>query len=48
LNLLLDEVGTNEEHPLYELFDTLATMIHVYEDQRYPMSPASERQRRTL
>jgi HTH-type transcriptional regulator / antitoxin HigA len=41
LNLLLDEVGTDEEHPLYELLDTLATMIHVYEDQRYPMPPAS-------
>ncbi|MBX3000535.1 MAG: hypothetical protein KF893_18590 [Caldilineaceae bacterium] len=41
LNLLLDEVGTDEEHPLYELLDTLATMIHVYEDHRYPMPPAS-------
>ena len=31
LNTLLDEVGTDERHPLYSLFDTLGTLslIHI-------------------
>jgi HTH-type transcriptional regulator / antitoxin HigA len=41
LNLLLDEVGTNEEHPFYELLDTLATVIHAYEEQQHPLPPVS-------
>ena len=40
LNELLDEIGTNEKHPLYSLLDTLATLIHAYEEEHYPM-PAS-------
>ena len=36
LNELLDEVGTNETHPLYELLDTLGTVIRVYEEQHFP------------
>ncbi len=28
LNALIDEVGTNEEHPLYSLLDTLAGLFH--------------------
>ena len=40
LNLLLDDVGTNEAHPLYELLDTLGTLIHVYEEE-YIMMPVS-------
>ena len=35
LNELIDEVGTNEKHPLYELLDTLGTVIHVYEEKHY-------------
>ncbi len=31
LNGLLDEVGTDESHPLYELLDTLGTVMHAYE-----------------
>jgi HTH-type transcriptional regulator/antitoxin HigA len=31
LNQLVDEVGTKEDHPLYEFLDTLGTMIHAYE-----------------
>ena len=31
LNELLDEVGDNEHHPLYDLLDTLGTVIGVYE-----------------
>jgi HTH-type transcriptional regulator/antitoxin HigA len=37
LNGLIDEVGTNEQHPLYELLDTLGTVIHAYEERHYPM-----------
>ncbi len=36
LHELLDEVGTDETHPLYELLDTLGTMIRVYEEQHFP------------
>jgi HTH-type transcriptional regulator/antitoxin HigA len=35
LNTLLDEVGTNERHPLYSLLDTLGTLIHAYEDEHF-------------
>lgn len=35
LNTLLDEVGTNERHPLYGLLDTLGTLIHAYEEQHF-------------
>ena len=31
LNELLDEVGTNYQHPLYGLLDTLGTIIAAYE-----------------
>ena len=41
LNQLIDEVGTNEEHPMYEYLDTLGTIIHAYEEKRYPMPHAS-------
>ncbi|HNB51764.1 MAG TPA: helix-turn-helix domain-containing protein [Anaerolineales bacterium] len=36
MNALLDEVGTDETHPLYELLDTLGTMIRVYEEEHFP------------
>ena len=35
LNTLLDEVGTNERHPLYGLLDTLGTLIHAYEEEHF-------------
>ena len=38
LNALIDEIGTNEEHPLYELLDTLGAVIYVYEEKHYPIS----------
>ena len=41
LNRLLDEVGTDEEHPLYSLLDTLGTLVHDYEEQHHPMPQAS-------
>ena len=31
LNNLIDEIGTNEQHPLYNFLDTLGTLIEVYE-----------------
>ena len=37
LNKLLDEIGDNEKHPLYSLLDTLGTLIHVYEEEHYPI-----------
>jgi len=41
LNHLLDEVGINEQHPLYTLLDTLGTLIHAYEEQHHPMPTCS-------
>lgn len=41
LNHLLDEVGTDEQHPLYTLLDTLGTLIHAYEEQHHPMPECS-------
>ena len=37
LNEYLDEIGDNEEHPLYGLLDTLGALIHVYEEEHYPI-----------
>ncbi len=37
LNGLIDEVGTDEQHPLYSLLDTLGAVIHAYEEQHHPM-----------
>ena len=33
LNALIDEVGSDEQHPLYELLDTLGAVIHAYDDR---------------
>lgn len=41
LNHLLDEVGADEQHPLYTLLDTLGTLIHAYEEQHHPMPECS-------
>ena len=41
LNALLDEIGTNEQHPLYELLDTLGAVIQSYEEQPYPIPDCS-------
>lgn len=35
LNQLLDEVGTDEQHPLYGLVDTIGTLLHNYEEQHH-------------
>ena len=41
LNSLLDEVGTDEQHPLYELLDTLGTVIHAYEEDHFVIPNSS-------
>jgi HTH-type transcriptional regulator/antitoxin HigA len=41
LDSLLDEIGTNEQHPLYGLVDTLGTLIYVYEEEHHPMPEVS-------
>lgn len=37
LNSLVDEVGTDEQHPLYSLLDTLGAVVHAWEEQHHPM-----------
>ncbi len=41
LQQLIDEVGTNEQHPMYEFLDTLGTILHEYEEKHYAMPAAS-------
>ena len=41
LNALIDEVGTDEQHPLYELLDTLGTVIYAYEKKNHPIPECS-------
>jgi len=41
LNGLIDEIGTNEQHPLYHLLDTLGTLIEVYEKDHHPIPDCS-------
>ena len=41
MNALIDNVGTNEDHPMYDFLDTLGTLIHAYEETIYPMPPVS-------
>lgn len=41
LNALLDEVGTDENHPLYGLLDTLGTVIREYEATHHPIPTSS-------
>lgn len=41
LEQLLDEVGTDETHPLYEFLDALGTLVHAYEEQHHPIPSAS-------
>lgn len=41
LDELLDEVGTDEGHPLYELLDTLGTIISAYEETHHEIPAAN-------
>ena len=38
LDSLIDEIGTNDQHPLYEFFDILGTVIHAYEEKHYQIT----------
>lgn len=40
MNELIDEIGTDESHPLYSLMDTLGTLIQAYEEEHYPIPEA--------
>ena len=35
LNHLIDEIGDNELHPLYEFLDTLGTVMYAYEEKHH-------------
>ena len=41
LHWLLDVVGDDETHPLYELLDTLGVLIEAYEETYYPAPAVS-------
>jgi HTH-type transcriptional regulator/antitoxin HigA len=41
MNELLDEIGTDESHPLYSLLDTLGTLIQAYEEEHHPIPGAN-------
>ena len=41
LNLLLDEIGDDARHPLYELLDTLGTVVHAYEEKHHALPDAA-------
>ena len=41
LNSLLDQVGTDERHPLYTLLDTLGTLMRAYEEEHHPIPGCS-------
>ena len=41
LRVLLDEIGVDEQHPLYGLLDTLGALIHAYEEEHVPIPEAS-------
>lgn len=41
LNELLDIIGDDETHPLYDLLDTLGILIQNYEETNYPAPPVT-------
>jgi HTH-type transcriptional regulator / antitoxin HigA len=41
LHRLLDMVGDDESHPLYDLLDTLGVLIHTYEESHAPAGDVS-------
>lgn len=44
LNALVDRVGTNQQHPLYSLLDTLGTLVHTYESQHHSIPDVAGRE----
>ena len=41
METLLDEIGSDERHPLYSLLDTLGTLLEAYEEQHYAIPNAT-------
>ena len=41
MNQLIDMIGTNEDHPMYDYLDTLGTLIEVYEETHFQIPSAS-------
>ncbi len=37
LNLMVDEIGDDEQHPLYEFLDTLGAVMYAYEEKHHPI-----------
>lgn len=37
MNTLIDIIGTDEDHPMYEFLDTLGTLIYAYEEKHHPL-----------
>jgi HTH-type transcriptional regulator/antitoxin HigA len=35
LNRLIDEIGNDEQHPLYKFLDTLSTKMYMYEEKHH-------------
>ena len=40
LEALLDEIGSEERHPLYSFLDTLGTLLEAYEEKHHPIPDA--------
>jgi HTH-type transcriptional regulator/antitoxin HigA len=43
LDELVDEVGSDEHHPRANMMDTLATLVHAWEQDHHPIPKASPR-----
>ena len=41
LDSLLDEIGPNEDHPLYGLLEALGTLVEAYEEEHHPIPESS-------
>ncbi len=41
MHQLVDEIGDDEDHPLYGLLDTLGTVIHAYEEVYHSLPAVS-------
>lgn len=43
LDALVDEVGSDESHPRALMMDTLATLVHAWEEEHHPIPVAAPR-----
>ncbi|MDR0250099.1 MAG: helix-turn-helix domain-containing protein [Burkholderiales bacterium] len=44
IEVLLDEIGNNENHPLIDVLDYLAEQVAVYEEEHYPIPEAEPKE----